>query len=545
MAASTSPHPSTYAFVHPTLGSLTGLVSPETPDVVRFRAIPYATFPGRFQHSVLREDLEGLSRDFTKQGYACPHTFSLDDIHSGGPHSGQEPVDTSEFESLILDVNVPRSHLEALSKESVGKLPVMTYIHGGGFMLGKIDAQHNTAYMAQHSMSISKPVISAAIQYRLGALGFMAIPDGGKNFGLKDQRNALLWIQKFIDGFGGDEGRVSLFGESAGGFSICCHMLSHPPPSGPLFNRVMIMSGILGPVTAPSSEEDATEVFKKICTNLSIQECGENALTKLHALDVQSLVTASDIYTSQGNLWRPVSDPSFFRSDITWDKVPELLGECEWVDEIIIGNTGFEGQANLGVANSLTPQSFLEHLKRELSDEAANKVMKTYGMALDMDQNTFLTPAMRWFGDLVFDAPIHVFAKHITAHTSKRIYRYVFDIRNPFPNAPFYQQAHHWADVYFLFRAMQFRFPHQWLKDVSDRHAELWINFACGEKPWSEYKHGVVMVADEREGWVEKTMEEYETMSRVKWDRLDSLWQAWSEKKGAKWVPFDMAALKP
>jgi len=143
-------------------------------------------------------------------------------------------------------------------------------------------------------------------------------------------------------------------------------------------------------------------------------------------------------------------------------------------------------------------------------------------------------------------APIHAFANHITTNTSKRIYRYIFDTRNPFPNAPFYQQAHHWVDVYFLFRAMQFRYSHQWLKDVSDRHAELWIKFACGNAPWSEYQtgaEGIVMVADEREGWVEKTLSQYDSMSRTEYQRLESLWEACSEKKGVDWAPIDLAAL--
>jgi hypothetical protein len=100
--------------------------------------------------------------------------------------------------------------------------------------------------------------------------------------------------------------------------------------------------------------------------------------------------------------------------------------------------------------------------------------------------------------------------------------------------------------VYFVFRALQFRYPYQYLKDVSDKHAELWIAFANGEAPWSaagDRDGGVVMVADEREGWVEKTLPEYERMSRVKWSRLDELWEAWGEKKGEQWMPLDMVAL--
>jgi len=400
----------TLLFEHPILGSLTGIVTLDTPDVVRFRAVPYAILPGRFKQSVLRKNLDGLSRDFTRQGCACPHTFGMDDIHSGGLYPGQDTIKVSEFGCLILDVNVPKVHLGAV----MSKLPVMTYIHGGAFVLGKIDAQHNTTPIAQHALNLKKPVITASIQYRLGALGFMSTPDGEKNLGLKDQRNALLWIQSFIEGFGGDRSRVTLFGESAGGYSICCHMLSPQPPTGPLFNRVVIMSGMMGPMLCPVSEDKAATAFAKICENLGIEETGDPALERLRAFDVQDVVSASDTWYAKGNSWSPVQDLSFFCSNITWDNVHELLGSCGWVNDMIVGNAGFEGQACIDIANSLTPKTFYGHLKLALSDNATQKVMEAYHVTLDTDQNLFLTSAMRWFGDIVFDgmtspnADIHV-----------------------------------------------------------------------------------------------------------------------------------------
>jgi hypothetical protein len=100
---------------------------------------------------------------------------------------------------------------------------------------------------------------------------------------------------------------------------------------------------------------------------------------------------------------------------------------------------------------------------------------------------------------------------------------------------------------------MQFRYPYQYLKDLSDKHAELWVRFAYGEEPWSRYNgtgnevgngEGVIMLADEREGWVEKSMSEYEKMSRVEWSTLEELLEAWAEKKGEEWFPMNMVALK-
>jgi carboxylesterase type B len=389
----------TYVLEHPTLGVMTGVIEPATPEVVRYRGIPYATLPGRFKRSILREDLDGISRDFTEPGYACPHTFEMDDVHSGGPYPGEKPIQTSEFDSLIMDINVPRS---ANARRPPNGYPVMVYIHGGAYVLGKIDAQHNTAYMAQHSVILGRSVITVAIQYRLGALGFMATSDGG-NLGLRDQRNALLWIQQFIRGFDGDPSRVTLFGESAGGYSICCHMLSHQPSSGPLFSRVIIMSGVMGPLQTPITEDKAGEAFKDICLELGIQERGEHAVKRLQSLDVETIVSASDAWIAKGNMWSPVDDPSFFKTKVTWDNVHYLLEDCAGVDDLIVGNTGFEGQAFLNVANFMTPASFFEHLKLELSNGAAKQIMELYGIKLDMDQNAFLTSAMRWIGDVVFD----------------------------------------------------------------------------------------------------------------------------------------------
>jgi carboxylesterase type B len=270
-------------------------------------------------------------------------------------------------------------------------------------VLGKIDAHHNTAYMADHCITLSEPVITVAIQYRLGALGFMATPHGGKNLGLWNQRNALLWIQLFIEGFEGDPPCITLFDESAGGFSVCCHMLSHQPSSGPLFNRVIIMSGVMGPMQTPIAEDKAGKAFMEICRYLGIDERGEDAIERLQALDVQKLVFASDAWIAKGNMWSPVEEPSFLKEKATWDNVHYLPEDCAGVDDMIVGNTGFEGQAFLNVVNSMTPKSFFEHLRLELSNDAAKQIMKVYGMKLDMDQNAFLTQAIRWIGDVIFD----------------------------------------------------------------------------------------------------------------------------------------------
>lgn len=179
---------------------------------------------------------------------------------------------------------------------------------------------------------------------------------------------------------------------------------------------------------------------------------------------------------------------------------------------------------------------------------------KAYGIAAPMDRNLFLTSLLRWVGDAIFDAPAHMLAAHLSsrsasgAQPAKNVYRYIFDVRNPFPNNALYQQPHHWVDVYFVFKAHQFRFPSQRLKNISTRHAQLWIDFTNGKAPWTEYKYSgkgeeVVMVADERDGWVERSVKQVENDLEWGWKRCEELVRSWKEMKGAAWGPLDLECL--
>lgn len=199
----------------------------------------------------------------------------------------------------------------------------MVYIHGGGFVLGGIAEQHNTALMTEQSILDAQPIITASIQYRLGALGYLHTPEPeSTNLALHDQRNALTWIQKFIEGFGGDATNVALFGESGGSMSICSQMFFTAPPSGRLFRRAILMSGVLGPSTAPCSAEEASSVYETFLTKLGIEERGPGALEKLRALDVQKIVDATATFTDNGMVFRTVQDKDWFSGDaeesVTW-----------------------------------------------------------------------------------------------------------------------------------------------------------------------------------------------------------------------------------
>ena len=100
-------------------------------------------------------------------------------------------------------------------------LPVMVWIHGGGFSTG-------SGFMYGPEYILDKDVIFVSFNYRLGPLGFLSSGDGviAGNFGMKDQVQALRWVRDNIAAFGGDPNQVTIFGESAGGASVHALLIS-------------------------------------------------------------------------------------------------------------------------------------------------------------------------------------------------------------------------------------------------------------------------------------------------------------------------------
>jgi para-nitrobenzyl esterase len=174
-----------------------------------------------------------------------------------GPHCPQPPgsfgrASTTE-DCLYLNVFSP-----AGSKAQ--NLPVMVWVHGGSLRTGESD-DYNPAGLVRDG------VVVVTINYRLGALGFLADsalashPGGpAGNYGLMDQQAALRWVQRNIRGFGGDPGDVTLFGESAGGLSTLAQLVS--PGARGLFQRAIVESGTYQLTQQPlAAAESAGQAF--------------------------------------------------------------------------------------------------------------------------------------------------------------------------------------------------------------------------------------------------------------------------------------------
>jgi carboxylesterase type B len=130
------------------------------------------------------------------------------------------------------------------------KLPVLVFIHGGAFQTGSsadpLPSDQKQALYDGAFLASSQRIVVVTLNYRLGALGFLAGVNGLKgNFGFMDQQLALEWVRDNIGAFGGDATKVTLSGESAGAMSVGLHMLS-APKSENLFSAAIMQSNPLG-----------------------------------------------------------------------------------------------------------------------------------------------------------------------------------------------------------------------------------------------------------------------------------------------------------
>lgn len=218
-----------------------GFISGAIEDGVRvFKGIPFAAPPigdlrWKPPHPV--EDWDGV-RECTEFGFQCPQPD-----YSRSSFYWREPYPQSE-DCLTLNIWTTDS-------DSRANRPVMVWIHGGGLARGfSGDQRFNGASLAK------KGVVLVTINYRLGPLGYLAHPElteesehgSSGNYGVLDQIAALKWVQRNIPAFGGDPDRVTIFGESAGSWSV--NTLVATPLAEGLFHRAIGESGAsFGPMT--------------------------------------------------------------------------------------------------------------------------------------------------------------------------------------------------------------------------------------------------------------------------------------------------------
>jgi para-nitrobenzyl esterase len=247
-------------------------------DVVSYKGIPYAAPPVgalRWRAPQPVKAWSGL-RAADKVGPICTQIHNPRDNGVGGPQMSED--------CLTLNVFAP-------AQRSAKPLPVMVWIHGGGFVNGS-----GTAGLYDGSGLARQGVVAVTINYRLGRFGFFAHPaltaaaagEPVGNYGLMDMIASLKWVQSNIRAFGGDPAAVTIFGESAGGIAVNDLMVS--PMAKGLFIRAIVESGA-GRETGPSlaSTEKAGQDF---AAKLGLS--GTATAADLRGLTAEQIIKAGD-----------------------------------------------------------------------------------------------------------------------------------------------------------------------------------------------------------------------------------------------------------
>jgi para-nitrobenzyl esterase len=218
-----------------------------------FIAVPYAAPPVgplRFQPPAPVEAWDGVL-DATGPGGACIQ---------GSRGRGSSVV--SREDCLQLNVFAP-------DPAPARPVPVMVWLHGGGNVTGSANQPASGHLLFDGAVlraAAAHEVVVVTINYRVGALGFLAHPaltserGSSGNYGLMDQQAALRWVQLNILAFGGDPDQVTLFGESAGAYDVCYQAVAQG--SDGLFHRAILQSGSCAvPVSTLAQGEADGEVF--------------------------------------------------------------------------------------------------------------------------------------------------------------------------------------------------------------------------------------------------------------------------------------------
>ncbi|MFS0773250.1 carboxylesterase/lipase family protein [Sphingomonas sp. 1P08PE] len=452
----------------------------------------------------LRGRAEGGVRRFMSVPYAAPPTGDrrfaapqpveawdgIRDATSPGPNAPQriKAVPGLDVQALVGGGWVPGDDYLTLNIWSPDDdrtgLPVMVFIHGGGFVVGSKDAP------VQDGATFARDgVVCVAINYRMGVDGFLPIPGVPTNLGLRDMLAALAWVQREIAAFGGDAGNVTVFGESAGAMAIA-DLVTSPLAAG-LFRRAIIQSGH-GAMTRDI--DVAQRLVAKMASLLGIAPTREGfaaAPTEavLDAIEKISLPTTRiDLRGPDGR--EPVFGISRFVPVHGDDVLPiqplDALKTGAGADvDVLIGTNAEEMNLYL-VSSGLRDKigRLIAWLALRRSQPHAWRVLKAYGMGRQSGGRA-LTDAMT---DLVFRWPARRFAEEHRGRT----HVYDFEWRSTAFGGEL--GAAHAVEIPFVFDTLAIATGPEGLlgrtapQELATRMHRLWIDFARdGSLPWAPF----------------------------------------------------------
>ncbi len=450
-----------------------GKVQGKTDGTVRaFLGVPFAqppVGPLRWKPPVAAAKWKGV-KQATEFGSHCMQPAIYKDMIFRDPGISED--------CLTLNIWTPAANAKA-------KLPVMVWIFGGGFTAG------GTSERRQDGTTLAKNgVIVVSMNYRLGIFGFFAHPDltaespnkASGNYGLMDQTAALRWVKENIAAFGGDPEKVTVFGESAGSFSVSSQMAT--PLAKGLFIRAIGESGAAFPghgltyKPLAQAEAQGAEFGKTMLSATTIEQ--------LRAVPAQQLMEAV-AKAPKGTSFRPDVDGYFLPQSVSeifaakkQNNVPLLAG---WNRD--------EG----GINDKTTVESFKADAEKQFGAQS-EEFLKVYAATTDAE-------AVRAAADFAADTFIAFttweWLEAAVTDGTQPVYRYKFDLVSP-PDEfhPAGNVSYHSSEIPYVFGALNLLTGYAWRPEdykTSEMMQKYWSNFAKTGDPngeglakWPAYK---------------------------------------------------------
>ena len=508
-------------------GMLEGAWSQADASIGVFRGIPYAQPPVGDLRWRAPQDLTSWTgvRQATTFGAACWQSYSDDAfVWSRGEFPRSE-------DCLHLNIWQP--------EKTDATAPVMVWFHGGAHTGGFAHVE-----LFDGTELARQGVLVVTVNYRLGPWGFLAHPalaeesehNSTGNYGLMDKIAALKWVQKNIQGFGGNPDNVTLFGQSAGSSSVCALMAS-PLASG-LFDKAIGQSAacLVKEKRDANGQQRGARLAQLALGELGAQDSESQVTAKqLRSIDNQSLLSAMENSPwSEGSRivvdgWvLPEAPVDVFNAN-QQAKVP-----------LLVGSLANEGHELLPLNNALTESELDQYLNKTFA-ETAPKLKALYaedlaispGMALrEILTDAFMAMSMRGWAQYNHNADQPTYLYYMD-YVPPAYQIYLFDDPNlNLPGGPRSTGAYHSGDLAYVFNNVG-KTGDFWLEEdfaMARAMSGYWTNFAKTGNPnganlpnWARYEpqnHNTQLLSNP-----------IKTIAGAKREKLDLLAQRFQTKK--------------
>ncbi|KAJ6526536.1 Alpha/Beta hydrolase protein [Mycena vulgaris] len=484
-------------------------------QVDAFKGIRFASLATRFEPTTPVINTPDGPQSALSFAADCPQRVPLPTV--AGLAAGPPLGGANQSEDCFF-VNIWRPSNTAPTQ----KLPILVYIHGGGFFSGA-GSQWNGTSLVRRSVATKKPVIFVTFNYRLGVLGFLGsaqAPASALNVGLQDQRDALKWIQDNAEAFGGDGSRITISGESAGGTSVHMHYLY--PDSRRIFRAGISSSGTsLGAQTTACGWHDRPGGAYQILGNVTGCGSGTGSFECLQAIPFETFwPLALTTYTSapggpQVPPWSVLckGPGGSFIEEYPAKKV--INGDFLELP-IITGTNRNEGTFAIGTAlldlspqppiaeeNTLLGESIASEVTNNatVSQDTLTKLLDLYAHPTDNSSNSTLFNRFAQFQtDFSFLAPQRLFLKTASAERrAQDVWAYSFD--QLIAGFPDFLGVSHSTDLYFL----DIGFTPVPTQKLKSQMQDFYISFVNNLNPgasWPRYSEESKLVMLLRDGAV-------------------------------------------